>query len=512
MNEPADAQDQVFELLGNPATHQGCEVRRVDTHISILFLAGERAYKVKRAVRLPFVDFSTLERRKQACEAELAVNRPFAPEIYRRVVAIVRDQHGRLALDGRGTPVEWAVEMLRFDENQTLDHLADAGQIDADLADALGRAVAKAHNKAAIVDAEPWIKALPTFIAQNDAVFRAHPDLFSPTETERLRQASCQAFDRVRSLLSERGARGLVRRGHGDLHLGNIVKIDGRPVLFDALEFDAVIAAGDVLYDLAFLLMDLAERGLKPQANIAFNRYLAETNRTEDLAALSALPLFLSLRAAIRANVTATRLPIATDADRSRISNSARGYFEFACFAIKPQRPALVAVGGLSGTGKSLLARAMASHLPPSPGAVVLRSDVERKTLFGRAETERLPPAAYSAEATAKVYAALQTKAAQAIAAGHSVIIDAVFARAGERNAVTQMARKAGFTFHGLFLTADLPTRLARVGARTADASDADVAVVSQQEHYELGTIDWTPVDASGTPDDTLRRCQQALA
>src|SRR5262249_7878280 len=287
----------------------------------------------------PFLDYSTLERRKRACEAELAVNQPFAPDIYRRVVPITRMDHGRLALDGAGTPVEWAVEMRRFDEEATLDHLAEAGRIDATLAEALGRAVAAAHATAPVVAAAPWIRALAEYIEQNDAAFRDERELFPPERVATLTTASRAAHARVRPLLVERGERGLIRRGHGDLHLGNIVLIDDRPVLFDAIEFDPLVAAGDVLYDLAFLLMDLTERRLTGAANIVLNRYLVETRRAEDLDALAALPLFLSVRAAIRAKVTAARRAQAEARQADAIATSARNYFDFAGRFIAPPPP-----------------------------------------------------------------------------------------------------------------------------------------------------------------------------
>src|SRR5271163_1411502 len=147
----ADGQDEVFGFLGDPASHGGQKVQRIDTHAASVFLAGDRALKVKRAVRFPFLDYSSLHKRKQACEAELAVNAPYAPEIYHGVLAITREADGRLALAGRGEPFEWAVDMRRFDETRTLDY-CDIGD---DLADALGRAVAKAHHKAPAVEAPP---------------------------------------------------------------------------------------------------------------------------------------------------------------------------------------------------------------------------------------------------------------------------------------------------------------------------------------------------------------------
>ena len=280
-------------------------------------------------------------------------------------------------------------------------------------------------------------------------------------------------------------------------------------MLFDAIEFDPKIATGDVLYDLAFLLMDLIERGLKPAANIVLNRYLSETRRAEDLDALAALPLFLSLRAAIRAKVAADargrRAPNARD-----IEQSARAYFALAGRLLAPPPPRLLAVGGLSGTGKSLLARALAAEILPEPGAVVLRSDVERKALFGLAETDRLPQTAYAREVTARVYAALTDKARRVLAAGHSAIVDAVFADAGERAAIAQAARPG--EFHGLFLTADLSVRLARVGERKGDASDADAAVARQQEQYDLGAhANGHRSTPPATPEETLRRARAAL-
>jgi len=496
-----DSTDQqpVFDFLATRERY----VKRIDTHAASVFLSGDRALKVKRAVRFLFLDFSTLEKRKTACEAEIEVNKSYAPKVYRGVVAITREPDGTLAINGNGTPIEYAVDMARFDETQTLDHVADRGGIDDALADRLGCAVAKAHKIAPVRRDANFAATLDEIITQNDDELGGSPGLFDPGAVKALTAASRAALERLRPLIEARERDGAVRRCHGDLHLGNLVLICNEPMLFDAIEFNDKLAIIDRFYDLAFLLMDLIERDLTPAATTVLNRYLAETGDTSDLDALALLPLLMSLRAAIRAKVTAAR----PNRDAA-LDARARDYFALAQTLIAPPAPRLIAVGGLSGTGKSVLARALTAHVPPLPGAVWLRSDVIRKQLFGKAETEKLPPEGYTADVTARVYEALAAKAARVVAAGHSVIVDAVFARAGERADIEQTAPHA---FHGLFLTADLETRLARVGGRTCDASDADARIARAQENYDLGDLTWTNVDASGTPEETLRNARKAM-
>jgi predicted kinase len=210
--------------------------------------------------------------------------------------------------------------------------------------------------------------------------------------------------------------------------------------------------------------------------------------------------------------VTAARIERAAPDERPRIERNARAYFDWARRFIAPVPPVMLAVGGLSGTGKSVLARALAPTLTPPPGAVVLRSDVTRKTLFGRDEFEQLPPEAYTPEVTARVYSTIIERARRAVAAGHSAILDAVFARAEERVQAERVAAEIGVPFQGLFLEADLATLVARTGTRERDASDADATVARAQEAYDLGTLAWQRIDASGTPAETLQRAEAALA
>jgi uncharacterized protein len=499
-------QERVFASLTDPATHP--QVHRIDTHAASVFLEGDRALKIKRAVRFPFLDYSTLERRKAACEEEIRINRPFAPQIYHRVIPITQNSDGSLEIDGKGTPVEYAVLMTRFDEHRTMDHLAEAGPLNPELVEAIAEAIATSHRDAPVAPAEPWIASIPRFIEAYTAVFH-EAACFAAEDVDDLRQSSLSAYDRIRGLLEQRGAQGFVRRCHGDLHLANIVLIDRKPVLFDAIEFDPTIASTDVLYDLAFPMMDFIRYGRPAEANALLNRYLGLTAR-ENLDALKTLPLFISLRSAIRAHVLLARLG-RESCEQAEVLRSARAYFELARRVIHPSAPVLVAIGGLSGTGKSVLARALAPSVMPQPGAVMLRSDVLRKRLFNVGETDRLPETAYRPEITAQIYEILVQRAVRIVAQGHSVVVDAVFADEAERTAIADAARRLHVRFEGLFLVTDLATRQSRVGRREKDASDATPDIAVLQEHYNIGALDWTGVDASGTPEQTLRQGEKRI-
>ena len=283
-------------------------------------------------------------------------------------------------------------------------------------------------------------------------------------------------------------------------------------MLFDAIEFSDAIATGDVLYDLAFLLMDLWERGQKRAANRVFNRYFDKARREIDIEGLAALPFYLMMRAAIRAKIAASAAPNQSDRqDRRRQEDQARTYFRHALDFLDPREPVLTAIGGLSGTGKTTLAYGIAPDIGRAPGARVLRTDVMRKIRLGLAETEKAPAEAYTREASDAVYAAIDRQIQSVLAAGHSAIFDAVFADESERTHVEAVAARVEARFCGVWLSAPEAVLKQRVSARKADASDADADVVARQLTYDLGDLNWPAVDASGSFDATLRNAQQAL-
>ena len=498
---PPECQDQreVFVFLQDPRTYGRTEpVIRIDTHGAAVFLAGPDVYKVKRAVRFAFMDFSTLEKRHAVCEAELAVNRSNAPGLYLGVVPITRDG-AVLRLGGNGPVVEWAVHLRRFDENATLDRLAADGPFSPALIDKLAQAVAAAHQQAPPRDGGTATRVLRRLL-QETVDELAATDLFPAKRVAVFGSALVAAFDQAAPLLLRRGERGQVRRCHGDLHLGNLVLIDDAPVLFDALEFDEAIATCDILYDVAFLLMDLCKRGLAANANRLLNRYLSLfDDEPSQIGGLAALPVFLSLRAAIRAKVMAALHRL--DPAKTALRNEALAYFEAAVRFLAPVPPQLIAIGGLSGTGKTTLAAALAPAIGRAPGALHLRSDVERKHLFAVAATVRLPADAYQPDVSARVYDRLDDLAEAALRAGQAVIVDATHQRLEEREAIAAVAERAGVPFLGLWLEAPSEVLARRVTERTGDASDATAAVVAFQAKQAIGALAWRRLDASHALD-----------
>jgi aminoglycoside phosphotransferase family enzyme/predicted kinase len=484
-------------------------VETVETHISIVHLVGKRAFKLKKALRFPYLDFSTLEKRRAACEAEVRLNRRTAPEIYCGVVAVTRGADGALTLRGEGEAVEWLVEMARFDQDTILDRVAARDGLSRPLLERLAEEIADFHAGAEVRRDHGGAAGLGGIIESNAKCYADWGEgIFDFAEVDRLNEKSRAALAACAVLLDERREDGRVRRCHGDLHLRNICLFDGRPTLFDCIEFNDTIACIDTLYDLAFLLMDLDERGMTREASIVFNRYMDVTG---DSGGLAALPLMLSVRAGVRAHVGAAAAQQFEGAKAEEQVRECRQYLAAALRYLSPPRPRLIAVGGLSGSGKSRLARALSPHIGAPPGALVARSDTIRKRLAGAAPLERLPESAYSHEMTERVYAAVYEECRAAVAAGHAAIADAVFARPEQRAAIAEIASDLGVPFTGLWVEAPPEVMEARIRGRRGNASDATVAVLHKQMGYETGPIDWRRVDSGGSKRQTLRKALALL-
>ncbi len=471
----------------------------IETHISAVFLGRETAWKMKKAVSFPYLDFTTLAARHHFLLRELALNGPAAPGLYGDVVALARGAGGGLGFGGDGEPpgetIEWVLRMARIPAGDFFDRIAGEGRLTPRLARELGRAIAGYHAGLAPIAGIDHPGSLRRVAAENRASALAAGLAAGDVVAW---EASLLAALRAReSWLVRRAAQGFVRRAHGDLHLGNLCLWQGRPVPFDALEFDERLASIDLGYDLAFLLMDLALRHDRASANLVLNAYVAERG---DFGLVGGLPPFLSLRAMVRAHVQAAR----------GFRDEARDYLAAAGVFLRPQPPMLIAVGGLPGSGKSTLAHGLAPWIGAAPGALVLASDVLRKRRHGVSPETRLPDTAYTPEENHAVLAALVAAAGESVGLGHAVIADATFLDPAHRAAIQAAAAAAGVPFLGLWL--EVPLRLledrvrARGEAPEPDPSDATAAVLRRVAASAGADLPpgWHRLDAAGPAEATL--------
>jgi aminoglycoside phosphotransferase family enzyme/predicted kinase len=500
------SQREVIAFLCDPATHGDNAVDRMSTHGAHIFLAGPFAYKLKRAVKLAFMDYSTVERRRAMLQEEFDVNRDAAPELYVSVNPITRGADARLEIGGDGAVMDWILTMRRFDQSDLLDNMAGRGVLPLGLMDILADVIVAMHRRAPVVRRKE-----PEIFCQTalDNISPLRETFMESTAVDRIARHIGETCEALKEHLRQRSAQGFVRRCHGDLHLRNIVCLDGQPTPFDALEFDATLATGDVYYDLAFLLMDLDHRELPSHANRIFNRYVSITG---DIAGLSGLPLFLAVRAAVRTKVAVASGSLAHGSDAAAWKTDAQNYLRLADSYLPAPTPRLLAIGGLSGTGKSRAAYEIAPKVSPAPGALVLRTDEIRKRLHQVADTTRLPKHAYETSVTDRVYSILLADARRCLEAGYSCILDAVFAGPEERLNAEAVAASLGVPFVGCWLEASLTVRQARINQRTNDASDADASIAEKQEAYDLGKISWHRIDARDRLEHTTRQLTAAFS
>ena len=479
-------------------------VEVIETHGAYVFLCGDTALKLKREVKYDYMDLSTVALRRAMIARELELNKPTAPEIYRDMLPVTQDAAG-LALGGTGRQVDWVLRMWRFPGENELERVVARGGFDDGLATAVGEAIAAYHAQAP-VRRIPGCRLISDILDELARVFAEFPEAPGTDRVAEWLEAAERALDGVGAVLDQRGTKGHVRRGHGDLHLRNLVLIDDRPVLYDALEFDETLGTCDVLYDTAFLVMDLCHRGLHRQACRVLDAWLRSAHGVED-AGLVALPVFLSVRAAIRAMVL-----LQTDAARQQPDRSGPevgAYLDLARRVLRPAAPRFVAVGGYSGSGKSVLARALAPAFGALPGAALLSSDLERKARL--VEGAQLGADAYGTDKRAAVYREMFARAATLLAAGHSVLLDATFIDPALRGAAEEIAAAASVPFDGFWLDAPPQVLETRVLARVGDPSDADLDVLRSQLSAGRGRLTWRSVDASNDASFVLSAVREAL-
>jgi len=522
MTPQADSMNASEELLARlrqpgvlPDSAGG--VSLIETHISWVLLAGEHAWKLKKPLDLGFLDFSTVERRREACEAELRLNRRTVPELYEAVVPVWQTEEGVRVGDQRvdaaapgATPLDYLVRMRRFDQSALFEARLAAGQLEPALFDRLARHVAAFHEGAAVAqpgDGFGDAVAVMAPVRQNFAQIRERvSDAALLRELARIESWAEARFAALAPVFDARLEAGRVRECHGDLHLGNLIVLDGEPRLFDAIEFSAALRWTDVVADVAFLVMDLQARGRMDLASRFLKAWL---ERSGDYAGLRLLPWYLSYRAMVRAKVAAIRAGQVEGAARAETLAECARYLALAAAQMQPPAPALLIASGLSGAGKT----SQSQPLVEGCGVIRVRADVERKRLFGLDADARsgstLGGGLYSAQASARTYARLAELARAVVEAGYPVLVDATFLKRTQRAAFAALAATLGVPFAILAFDAPVETLRARVRQRAeagTDASEADVAVLETQlsarepfEEEELACV--VPIDTASAPD-----------
>lgn len=491
-----------------------------ETHISWVLLTGHDAYKIKKAVELGFLDFSTLELRHFYCNEELRLNRRLAPALYLDVVAIGGSPEQPLL--GKEPAIEYAVHMRRFPQTGLMDRMLAHGLVTPAHIDQLAAVIASFHSALPPAAADSPFCATAALQAAALQNFTHLPKLLSaPNDMamlETVRQASVLELAACEPLIKQRAAAGYVRECHGDLHLGNIVVLDDMPTPFDCIEFSAALRWIDVISEISFTVMDLLQRGRPQLAWRLLNDYLEHTG---DYQGCGMLRFYLAYRAMVRAKIAAIRAS-QRSAATARVKvihelKSCRSYLVLAHDCLTRRRPALIITQGLPGCGKSTFAQIALERL----GAIRIRSDVERKRLFGLAaladSKAQTDADIYSEDATRRTYARLNELARGLIAAGFSVIVDAAFVLHAEREGFRALAKELDVPFVIASLQADaalLAERLAQRSSRGNDASEADVAVMHKLQVVQEPLRDdervTTVIFINNGDVDTLRSADEA--
>jgi len=457
-------------------------VELMETHASWVLLAGDYAYKIKKPITLPFLDYGTLAKRRACCEAELQLNRRYAPELYLEVAAIGGTAQ---APQWCGDAIEYAVKMRRFPEAARLDHLCAGNELTPDHASLLAAEIADFHGRAAVAAADSRFGTPEQAL---DFALENFTELYAlmPAPADRARLAALEAWTRrqhkhCKAGISARKQAGRVRACHGDLHLGNLVLLAGRVVPFDCIEFNEDFRWIDVASELAFTLVDLLDHGQPGLACWLLNEWLALTG---DFDALRVLRFYAAYRALVRAKVAAIRAGQEDGAAAGSDLAAARGYLDLAERICHPPPLRLTISHGVSGSGKSRAARKLLLD-DPRCATIRLRSDVERKRLFGLAATAKsgspIDGGIYTAQAHAATYGRLEELAQLALHEGWSVIVDAAFLRRSERETFHRLAANNDAAFAILACAAPVAELRRRVAARSGDASEATLEVLEKQ-------------------------------
>lgn len=472
------------EVYDHPVSH----IELIETHISWVILTGDFAYKIKKPVDFGFLDFSTLEKRRRCCEQELQLNRRLAPEIYLDVVAITGTKD-KPRISAEGDAFEYAVKMTQFPQSAQLDNMLTAGELEPEHIDAISHMVAEFHQTVAVAnDSMDYGNKDLVYqpVEENFSQIKAHLDVdLYADKLETLAQWCGAEFRKLETIFENRKHTGYVRECHGDMHLRNLLWLDGRAIAFDCIEFNPALRWIDVLSEVAFLVMDLQDRKQPQLANRFLNHYLELSG---DYPGLPVLPFYLCYRAMVRAKVNALRLQqkALSAAERESAIAEFESYLDLAISYTQLPTLKLIIMRGLSASGKSTVSQQLLEKF----SAIRIRSDVERKRLFNIASSDhstgvktsnKIDSGIYNAQASQQTYAKLAELASQIISAGYSVIVDATFLQHAQREIFQTLADQLAVPYIILEVTAPAETLRQRIRQRKSDVSDADLSVLEQQ-------------------------------
>ncbi|MCQ2965362.1 MAG: AAA family ATPase [Alphaproteobacteria bacterium] len=511
-------QSSLIKALSVPETFglkSNCKILIKETNISELFMTGDLVYKLKRGVKYPYVDYSTVEKRKKACENEKRLCDLWAPGLSHGVYPIRLTSKGYRV--GNVPPlggeiVDYLFVMKEFPEDMLFDRLTDRGDLDRfEMMDTAER-IYEMHKSAKIVEDRDPVEIIKGRIVENNAMIRCFvPSIFDAEDVDELENLQIKALNEVKDLLYKRGTEGKIRYCHGDLNLRNIAMYNGKVTLFNPIEFYDDLVKIDTLYDFAFLLVDMESKGLRRLVSILFNHYMSLSG---DWDGVLALPLFLSCRAAVNAYVFAERSSEIMDKPASNLmANRAYEQFVLAKRFLKQEKPILVACGGLSGSGKSRISREAAPYIGNPIGAVILRDDVIRKNLLKIDLEDYIPTDTYTDDQENLVFKTICEQCVQILKNGQSVVVDALFHNEKQRELIEKIARDLHIKFQGIWVDAPIEIRKERVMKRLRNPSDVkSPEELDAQLNIDVGYINWEKIDTSGDKMTTLSSVRSLIA
>lgn len=501
-------QKEIIEALLNPKLYPAKwrvkEVSVCQSHIAILFMAGEYVFKLKRAVLMSDVDFSTPAKRRLACVQEMKRSTVYAPNLVLGVRSVRRLPNGRICIGGQaGEEVDTLLVMRRIQKENILGNILpneNFGRFEVmDLAEQL----AELHSKAKPFRTKWGVASVQKIILETERVLSCFcPTLFDKAKLDALMQSMLKSVSENERLLALRAKSGHIKKCHGDLLLSNIAKEGDKYLFFSPIEYNDQLECIDTLYDLSYLLMDFEMRGMRKLSNILFNHYLAYMN---DVEGYPLLHLYQSMRAAERASVCAKRSVVLTGSEKKEAIRRAKIYFKMACHFMTSYPPVLIACGGLSGSGKSRVAREIGGYLNPAPGAVILRDDIVKKQINGCPIDQHFDKAFDTPVVERVVYDVLRQEAKTALLSGCAVIVDALFYDIKERQAIEALAKELKVPFIPLWMDAPFDVRLERVQKRKRNPSDVRTFEdLEKQLTLETGPVSWTKVTTDKSREETI--------